>query len=56
MVTPKRVIETTPLVVARIKQRERARRAPERSSAPTRPERRPQPRDPRHPARLVAAP
>jgi hypothetical protein len=30
MVTPKRVIETTPLVVARIKQLERAQRAPER--------------------------
>ena len=49
MVTPKRVVETTPLVVARIKLRERAQRSPERASAPARPERHPQLRDPRHP-------
>ena len=36
MVTPKSVVETTPLVVARIKQRELAQRARERSAAPVR--------------------
>ena len=36
MVTPKSVVETTPLVVARIKQRELAQRARARSSAPVR--------------------
>jgi hypothetical protein len=34
MVTPKSVVETTPLVVARIEQQERARRSRERASAP----------------------
>jgi hypothetical protein len=42
MVTPKSVVETTPLVVARIKERERARRSATWASAPERPERRPQ--------------
>ena len=36
MVTPKSVVETTPLVVARIKQHELAQRARARSSAPLR--------------------
>jgi hypothetical protein len=36
MVTPKSVVETTPLVVARIKQRELAQRARIRSSASVR--------------------
>jgi hypothetical protein len=51
MVTPKSVVETTPLVVARIEQLERAQRFRKRSSAPARTER----RDPRRPARLVPA-
>jgi hypothetical protein len=34
MVTPKSVVETTPLVVARIRQLERAQRVRTRSSAP----------------------
>jgi hypothetical protein len=41
MVTPKSVVETTPLVVAWISQHERAQRSAERASAPARPERRP---------------
>jgi hypothetical protein len=56
MVTPKSVVETTPLVVARIKQLERAQRFRMRSSAPARPERRREHRDPRRPTRLVPAP
>ena len=55
MVTPKRVVETTPLVVAWIRQHERAQRASERSSAATLPERRPRPRDLGRPARLAPA-
>ena len=51
MVTPKSVVETTPLVVARIKQLERAQRVRTRSSALARTDR----RNPRRPARLVAA-
>jgi hypothetical protein len=56
MVTPKSVVETTPLVVARIRQRERAQRSLERSSAPARPERRPPLRDPSRATRLVPVP
>jgi hypothetical protein len=56
MVTPKSVVETTPLVVAWIKQHERAQRSPGRSSAPARHERRPPLRDLPHPTRLVLAP
>jgi hypothetical protein len=56
MVTPKSVVETTPLVVARIKQLERAQHARKRSSAPAGPVRRPQHLDPRRPARLVPVP
>jgi hypothetical protein len=52
MVTPKSIVETTPLVVARIEQLERAQRCRTRSSAPARPER----RDPRPLVRLVPAP
>ena len=56
MVTPKSVVETTPLVVAWFKQRERAQRSAASSAAPDRPERRPELRDPRRPNRLVLAP
>jgi hypothetical protein len=56
MVTPKSVVETTPLVVARIRQRERAQRSPGLSSAPARPERRPPLREPSRLTRLVPAP
>jgi hypothetical protein len=52
MVTPKSVVETTPLVVARIKQLERAQRFRTRTSAPAGPEH----RDTRRPARLVPVP
>jgi hypothetical protein len=52
MVTPKSVVETTPLVVARIEQLERAQRFRKRSPAPAGPER----RDTRRPARLVLVP
>ena len=55
MVTPKSVVETTPLVVARIKQRERAQRSTERASAPTGPVRRPALRERRRPTGLVSA-
>jgi hypothetical protein len=50
MVTPKSVVETTPLVVARINQLERAKRF--RSSGSTRP----QHRDPHRVTRLVPGP
>jgi len=43
MITPKRVVETTPLVVAQIKLREQA----QRSRTVARPRRRPSPRPPR---------
>jgi hypothetical protein len=56
MVRPKSVVETTPLVVARIALRERAQRSSVRGSASARPERRSQLRDPRRPTRLVPAP
>ena len=56
MVTPKSVVETTPLVVAWFEQRERARRSAACPAAPERPQRRPQLRDPRRPNRLVPAP
>jgi hypothetical protein len=52
MVTPKSVVETTPLVVAQIRQLERAQRLRKRSFTPARPEH----RDPRRPTRLVPAP
>ena len=52
MVTPKSVVETTPLVVARIEQLERARHFRTRSSGHARTER----RDPRPLVRLVPAP
>ncbi len=55
MVTPKSVVETTPLVVAWFKQRERTQRSAACPAAPDRPERRPQLRDPRRPNRLVPA-
>jgi hypothetical protein len=55
MVTPKSVVETTPLVVAWFKQRERAQCSPARSSTTNRPERRPLPRDSRRPTQLVPA-
>ena len=56
MVTPKSVVETTPLVVAWFKQHERAQRSAACRPAPDRPERRPQLRDPRRPNRLVPVP
>jgi hypothetical protein len=52
MVTPKSVVETTPLVIARIKQLERA----QRRCSTSRPERRPPRRDRRGTTRLVPAP
>ena len=52
MVTPKRVVEATPLVVARIKLRERAQRSP----APALPERRVLLRDPAQSTRLAPTP
>jgi hypothetical protein len=51
MVTPKSVVETTPLVVARIRELERAQRFRTRASASAPTERRP-----RRSARLVPAP
>jgi hypothetical protein len=54
MVTPKSVVETTPLVVAWFKQRERAQH-PTCTAAPHRPERRPQLRSARRPTPLVPA-
>ena len=56
MVTPKSVVETTPLVVARIEQLERAQRFRKRSPAPAGPERRLQHRAPRRPVLLVPVP
>ena len=55
MVTPKSVVEITPLVVARIEQLERAERFRKRSSAPGRPVCRPQHRGPRRSTRLAQA-
>lgn len=51
MVTPKSVVETTPLVVAWFKQRERVQHSPACPAAPDRPERRPQLRNARRPTR-----
>ena len=53
MVTPKSVVETTPLGVARIKQRELAQRARARSSAPLRLTPEPRRRDMNHGDRRV---
>jgi hypothetical protein len=50
MVTPKSVVETTPLVVARIKQLERAKRFGSVAPGP------PRHRDPRRTTRLVPGP
>jgi hypothetical protein len=55
MVTPKSVVETTPLVVAWFKQRERAQRAAACPAALDRPERRPQLGEPRRSKRLMPA-
>jgi hypothetical protein len=55
MVTPKSVVETTPLVVAWFKQREGGQLSPARSAAANLPERRPQLPDSRRPTRLVPA-
>jgi hypothetical protein len=55
MVTPKSVVETTPLVVAWFKQRERAQHSPTCTAAPHRPERRPQLRSAPRPTPLVPA-
>ena len=52
MVTPKSVVETTPLVVARIKQLEHAQRFRRRTSAAAAPQR----REPHRSTRLVSAP
>jgi hypothetical protein len=52
MVTPKSVVETTPLVVARIKQLERAQRFRTRSSGSGWPEH----RGPRRPTRVGVSP